>query len=69
MAARRLELLYLDTGDLESLLHVYRLKNDVRICFRAYSQGGKEPDIQAKVQLNLSAANVCAKDLGDEARR
>ncbi len=69
VAARRLELLYLDTGDLESLLHVYRLKNDVRTYVSVLThREAREPDIQAKVQLNLSAANVCAKDLGDEAR-
>lgn len=69
IAARRLESLYLDTGDLASLLRVYRARNDVRSFVALLAQReARETDVEARVAINLSMAKVCREDLDDVPR-
>lgn len=69
IAARRLEHLYLETGDLDALHAMFAGRGDIRSYVALLARREAiEPDPAARVRLNLAAAAACTDELDDPVR-
>lgn len=69
LAARRLEQIYLELGELGALEKMFRLRRDLRSFVALLAQrDAREKDPERRVALNLAMARVCEEDLRETQR-